>query len=722
MQTVDRIWFERGDWKDISESSLQKSIAQKEIQHDTENALATDQSKVDESASVHSQAQVPPGFDMMKLRGSVVNKLVHAKSEIDVALDVITILATQNKPGGAVKDLVLRPGSLNTTYVSKPKPTAKAQLESAQLTLGLKRQQQKAASEFLKTSALSLRRIVDDEQAFWEEALELRRNNWLMQSSGASSSTGNPASFRVQYGFTDVGSDFNEMSSGEMMRPDSAGNSDDRGLSKMQLSLPHSVPRHVVVSLYRSPVGRLGLDPDTYSEDMLGMAEEQSEDAIRQQPKDTLILPTVMESSSDVQKQLVSAQATVFDAELFAGVLSEAQALRSNVCIADDEVIVTIDGQIDLSIKKIQDSPAGSFDNLNTDVISTQRISAQTICLALRLLLIQRHRLNIWKTRARILSFNRKARQLLEAAAAVSISSSTAQGHGLPPSSSSKRLQQAPLAFRAPSQQQYQREPLTEIPVLSPVLTMSRFWILFDRVRQVVYETVSPFCGEGGLDMAVHYKTMQQTAGKSANFCDAYPSVGDLAVSLAITLMKGPSLHYALHQSGCIMVCMSQTTLALQSIPEFEAVLSREINLICLRIVCKEANDVIQRSSIYQSVGASEKSRFLWKVDDVEEVVNGSVWWSSAKEHRSHLWRNLHIKLVKKRMASYLPRYPKQPAYSLQLSLGPLAPLPSETRSVLFAKMFTKDTSSNSDALNFREKIKQFVENLLADAAGSTYH
>lgn len=64
----------------------------------------------------------------------------HAKSEIDVALDVINVLTAGNRHSTTAKDFVVPPGSLAATYVTKPKPTPKAQLESLQLTLGLKRQ------------------------------------------------------------------------------------------------------------------------------------------------------------------------------------------------------------------------------------------------------------------------------------------------------------------------------------------------------------------------------------------------------------------------------------------------------------------------------------------------------------------------------------------------------------------------------------------------------
>ena len=70
-----------------------------------------------------------------------IKKTSHAKSEIDVALDVINILLSQNRPGVLAKDAVLPlpAGSLHATYVARPRPTNKAQLESVQLTLGLKR-------------------------------------------------------------------------------------------------------------------------------------------------------------------------------------------------------------------------------------------------------------------------------------------------------------------------------------------------------------------------------------------------------------------------------------------------------------------------------------------------------------------------------------------------------------------------------------------------------
>lgn len=70
MQSVDRIWFERGEWKDISEKSLLQSISNEE---EKENNLESDD-ETDENAFITNN--LPPGYDIGKLRESVINKLL----------------------------------------------------------------------------------------------------------------------------------------------------------------------------------------------------------------------------------------------------------------------------------------------------------------------------------------------------------------------------------------------------------------------------------------------------------------------------------------------------------------------------------------------------------------------------------------------------------------------------------------------------------------------
>lgn len=44
---------------------------------------------------------------------------------------------------------------------------------------------------------------MDKEQLFWDEALDLRRNNWIMQANTQSGGTSAGSSFFVQYGFSE---------------------------------------------------------------------------------------------------------------------------------------------------------------------------------------------------------------------------------------------------------------------------------------------------------------------------------------------------------------------------------------------------------------------------------------------------------------------------------------------------------------------------------------
>ncbi|KAI9030150.1 subunit 17 of mediator complex-domain-containing protein [Phycomyces nitens] len=742
MQNVDRIWMERGDWRDLSESDLKKSIESK----DTEE----DQIKTHENESdppTQPTAAPTPGFDIVKLRESVLNKLFHAKSEIDVALDVINILATQSRPGAAVKDLVLPPGSLTATYVSKPKTTLKAQLEAVQLTLGLKRKQQKTASAYLKASASNLRKLVENENSFWEEALDLRRNHWLMQANSSHSTLGNAGAgptYLVQYGFTDVGSDFNESSLGDLDRASTTDN--EEGSAKMALSLPHSEPKKVVVYVSQRQMGSLGLNFDVFSEGILGMTTDP-----RSQSQKNSAGPFAFHSPSNkIQKQLLDAQATIFDAELFADILSEAQTFNSDIRMADDEMILTIGGQIDVSIKKVPGSTLTTEPKVER--MTTQQMAGQTIELCLRLMLIQRHRFNIWKSRARILSSSRKVQHLLasigepssvgttagvinpashsaNSVAPAAVTATTASAAGNPNASAgtsnssatrSGRSQQAGLAT---SQRPNTRETLPEIPILSPVLSMSKFWVLFDRLRHVVYDIIDPLCGEGGIGLTVHFKTqnvlLQPKTNVNRTSYDIYPSYGDMGFCLTVSFLKGPSLQFILSQQGIITVVMPQNTVVLTQVSEFEALLLREITLMCLEIVCEECNAVICQSTPYLDSDSSSKLMFGWKVDEVEETIHGYVWWATQSKNSkdSHTWRAVQVRMVKTCVSGEMK---SKPAYSLQFRMDPLVPTtthqgaPKLVQSVMLARSFSQtEPNSQGCSLTFRERVRRLAISII---------
>lgn len=372
----------------------------------------------------------------------------------------------------------------------------------------------------------------------------------------------------------------------------------------------------------------------------------------------------------------------------------------------------------------MKDQEHGSDDKeeqLDTPA-TTQQISGRTLDLALRLLLLQRYRLNTWKTRARLLCPNRKIQQLLttmgepplQPSSATGSTSGTGSSNTVSGSGTNRRMQQS----RGTNSWQ------PAVPILSPALTMCKFWVLFDRVRQLVYDAVEPFTGEGGTNLSVHYELRgggfsDRHKRSDHSLCDSYPGVGEMSISLSISILKGQFLLFVLHESGNITVRLPQGLMTLSNISEFQALLTREINLIGLRMVCEVANSFIRCTPGFQNATPSEQARCLWKVDDIEETINGSIFWAlgpSASQDSSHVWRSIHVQLIKTQLEG-------KPAYQLQFQLRApsqsnersTSALPSITREILFSRTHTKDAG----VLTFSEKIKLIVEELVQEAASS---
>ncbi|KAI8972784.1 subunit 17 of mediator complex-domain-containing protein [Pilobolus umbonatus] len=681
MQSVDRIWYERGDWKDITEESLKLSS-------ESNTRVQKENSRNNQQNTQPTYTQ--PGLDIIKLRESVVNKLFHAKSEIDVALDVINILSASNRSSITSKDLVLPPGSLNATYVTKPKATTKAQLESVQLNLGLKRKQQKQAADYLKTSAGTLKNLVEKAQVFWDEALDLRRNNWMLQANNHAGNTNAGSSFFVQYGYLDDGSDFNETSLAELKR------SEDPDTSKLQLSIPHAHSRKVAVRISQSQMRLLGLGQKRTTEGILGVREEEDRSEHDH-------IPSYFQNMhSPIQNQLAEAHSTVFDAELFSIILNEAQGLNSNAHFTDDEVVVSLDGQMDLSILKIPEKETKT---------TTQSILNRSINLSFRLLLLQRYHYNIWKNRARILSSNYKIHQMLlqnestvilSSAASTSANSTpnTAGTVNTIPASVSTATPTVRARTRVSSTHHLRHDLPKEIPILLPIMSITRFWVQFDRIRHVVHSKLSPFSGRGGLCFSLHFKFTDSLSSEhltQSGSYDLYPGYTDIAITLGISVLKGPSLQFCLNQSGTISVRLPQTKVVLQNVAEFEVFLSREINVMCLRTACDVANDLIRRTDAYLAASVSDKQRFLWKVDEVDEAIHGSLWLGDKSEYK---WRNINVCL---KMCDEVTPY-----YTLQFQLESTADIPQSTQNIYFGK-----PHSDHSILSFKEQVCVVIKGII---------
>lgn len=298
--------------------------------------------------------------------------------------------------------------------------------------------------------------------------------------------------------------------------------------------------------------------------------------------------------------------------------------MNSNVRFPDDEIVINIDGQIDLSILKLNASKntttTTTTTNSTTATTTQQQIISRTIDLSFRLLLLQHQKYNMWRTRAKILSPNHKIHQLLlQSVSSSSVTSATGTPNpavnnnnannsnninssninnpntsNIPNNNTSNTTAAAAAAASAPavgntmvgtnnasvpinnsnsapvipaatptpmtaavagtssassvqrartklaSHNQLTRDLPKEISILLPIMSLTRFWVQFDRIRHVVHSIISPL--SGGLSISVHFKFadyLTSYLNQSNITYNAYPGYTETALSLGISILKG---------------------------------------------------------------------------------------------------------------------------------------------------------------------------------------
>ncbi|KAG2182051.1 hypothetical protein INT43_006977 [Umbelopsis isabellina] len=640
MEKVNRIWFERGEWKSISGEALQENVARKRsreagespeplIDNESRKALAESQAVLAEKAG---QLPFP---DAQRLRESVVGKLNHAKSEIDVALDVINIMLLSQSKATVTKDLVLPPNALQATYVARPKSAIKHEVDATKLALGSKRKQLKDASAFLLNSASSLERLVKSEQDFWDEALEMRRKCWLIQPGNASqpqpggSMTPGERSFYVQYGFGDVGSKFKEPTFAEMTRAYDKSTGTDQQ-EAVQMLIPHTTRRHVIARLVENHIAGLDLNFD-YSEKQLASKATASTDV----DEDYLIFPQYeVQNLSALQQQLQLAQCTVFESELFLEILSEARSSNVEAKFTEDGVLVNIDVHNDLVLELKKDSDIvkngiNATESPQASLANNRKFAPIIINISMHLLLLRRYRYNILESK----------RKLFPNSALPPPPGAPVTGAHVQPTPTN-RFARPTGAGNTTELTSHTRA--RSIPLFSFLSSQCKLLALVNRVRHGISDCIAPLCGEGGLDISVHYEMVGCKPSQSSTKFDNSPQ--SLAINVTVTVIKGQSLRYTLRPPNSIVAQLPQTSLTLTSVQTFTELFKRQLNLLCLQLICDEANHLLQHAGFNSSHRKTIPEKQLWTVDEVEEKVNGLLWCkSSANNKNSEIWRRIVI-------------------------------------------------------------------------------
>ncbi|RUP14442.1 subunit 17 of mediator complex-domain-containing protein [Jimgerdemannia flammicorona] len=472
----------------------------------------------------------------------------------------------------------------------------------------------------------------------------MRMHNWMIQARSTNQAGGGPPpgsvgkdtggkAFHIQYGFGDgelmeFGSRFQEPSTAEIIR---AYSPKKDAPQKMQLALPHKVRRRLRARVVR--IEMAGIVAVEGGAGGLVAGFEGGRDMVRDMLLDndgedvetgSDALAPQYGTSTDIQQQLADAQWTIFDAELFQEVLREARTI-AGVRMVENQAVLPIDERHELILEYLD---ADDADPSSTS--PTGNPTSQTVNLALRLLLSRQHKHNLLHRRDRLLSsISSSAAAAVPVARPggprVTVGGPTGPGVG-----------GAPPAAQA----------AMPTGILVPTLNWLKFWAMCERVRGVVETLVRPMCGVGGMEMRVHFEKLN--GGRVADAVGAGPTlasleretgwggaIGEVGMVVVVGVVKGPSLRFTLRNPTTILAHLPQTTLTLTSLTEFKDLITREINLMSLRIVCDEANDVLRYKWRHQRRDTRtnvEEDRWLWRVDEVEERSFGSVMWWMGKE------------------------------------------------------------------------------------------
>jgi hypothetical protein len=74
----------------------------------------------------------------------------------------------------------------------------------------------------------------------------------------------------------------------------------------------------------------------------------------------------------------------------------------------------------------------------------------------------------------------------------------------------------------------------------------------------------------------------------------------------------------------------------------FTELFKRQLNLLCLQMICDEANHILQHSDVYSADRKNIPEKQLWTVDEVEEKVNGLLLCKiDSAGKNTEVWRRM---------------------------------------------------------------------------------
>ncbi|KAF9940886.1 hypothetical protein BGZ67_006548 [Mortierella alpina] len=383
--------------------SPEEQQAQEQLQPPQEPSGAEQTYAATSESHTHAESALIPATNVAAIAAAnarvtspqgIYIKLWHAQSEIGMALDALNIIISSYQSisgsasaGASVAALsnpnapptALPPGSLKCEYVPRAVLPLSAQITNEKLALGGKKHHLRSAADILMQGAKKLKKVMADEDQFWAGALRLRKNNWCIVSAKVGAGTGQQQHQQhlfVHYGFRDVGSLYPERAYAELVRNQTiSSDTVDIGRAKsIQLHIPNKSNKVVIMSLVQQG-----------------------------QPHSQGCRGSKLRNRHTLHCQLLEAQSTLFDGELFHELVNEARSMTNDVSIVNNEIFLPINDELELKIAYRSPTPEDLALSLPSSS-AQQPFNAKAKCLegtadilryVMQLFQHHRHRQNI---------------------------------------------------------------------------------------------------------------------------------------------------------------------------------------------------------------------------------------------------------------------------------------------------------------------------------------
>ncbi|KAF9427336.1 hypothetical protein BGZ94_005083 [Podila epigama] len=532
----------------------------------------------------------------------VYAKLWHAQGEIRIALDVLNIIISSYHAPGINNTTVpvLPPGSLKCEYVAKATMPLSTQISNEMLAIGSKKHHLRKASQILMQGAQKLQEVMDNEDQFWEGAHRLRKNNWCIVSTNTGGATvaqhrthriGPSSQLFVHYGFRDVGSLYGDRSYAyaEIVRNPTTLDFAEGGASKsIELHIPNQTGKAVIVSLVLRGI--------EYSSDL----ERASGNSTDKNQKITL------------HSQLLNAQNSLFDMELFQELVNEARTMTKSVSIVDNEIILPINDELELKISyrkpssdavpSMSATTKAAAQGLNeSQLIDSLSKTADIFRFAMQLIQLRRYRQN---NKERMDSFFKSSR---------------------------------PGSGRAPGSFGQFHQSLAQRPtnMLNTALQSLQYYTFLRRIREVLAKVSKPLNESWWEPVSIHCVDVRPPTPSDADMQGAVSSGSSAPVSAlansasrapghsmgaAFSIRVGttsPSLRFVVrsYPAPCIAFQLpDRPTSPLTHVTEFERTVMQELSVRAIRRICEIVNSVENWSEEPEGVVISNP-RFVIDID-----------------------------------------------------------------------------------------------------------